>query len=88
MALKRLVVPTDGTEEAMSVDGRQFGRERIFDLVRNNRDKPAVDIVEALFQAARDFSEQRPQEDDITALIVKVLPTASAKPSDQPEGCG
>jgi phosphotransferase system enzyme I (PtsI) len=83
-----LVVPTDGTEEAMSVDGRQFGRERIFDLVRNNRDKPAVDIVEALFQAARDFSEQRPQEDDITALIVKVLPTASARTSDQPEGCG
>ena len=83
-----LVVPTDGAEEAMSVDGRQFGRERIFDLVRNNRDKTAVEIVETLFRAARDFAQQRPQEDDITALIVKVLPSASARTSDQPEGCG
>ena len=82
-----LVVPTDGAEEAMSVDGRQFGRERIFDLVRSNKDKPAVEIVETLFHAARDFAEGRPQEDDITAVVVKVLPTASAETSVQPEGC-
>jgi sigma-B regulation protein RsbU (phosphoserine phosphatase) len=83
-----LVVPTDGAEEAMSVDGRQFGRERILDLVRNNRDKPAVEIVETLFRAARDFAELRPQVDDITAVVVKVLPSASARTLDQPEGSG
>jgi sigma-B regulation protein RsbU (phosphoserine phosphatase) len=83
-----LVVPTDGAEEAVSIDGRQFGRERILDLVRNNRDKPAVEIVDSLFRAARDFAEQRPQEDDITVLIVKVLPSASARTSEQPESCG
>lgn len=73
-----LVVPTDGAEEAMSVDGRQFGRERMLDLVRDNREKPAVEIVETLFRAARDFAERRPQEDDITALVVKVLSTSPA----------
>jgi phosphotransferase system enzyme I (PtsI) len=73
-----LVVPTDGAEEAMSGDGRQFGRERIFDLVRNNRDKPAVEIVETLFRGARDFAEGRRQEDDITAVVVKVLPVLPA----------
>ena len=73
-----LVVPTDGAEEAMSVDGRQFGRKRIFDLVRNNKDKPAVEIVESLFRAARDFAERRLQVDDITAGVVKVLPGAPA----------
>jgi sigma-B regulation protein RsbU (phosphoserine phosphatase) len=83
-----LVVPTDGAEEAMSGDGRQFGRERIFDLVRNNRDKPAVEIVETLFRGARDFAEGRRQEDDITAVVVKVLPSASARTLDQPEGSG
>jgi sigma-B regulation protein RsbU (phosphoserine phosphatase) len=83
-----LVLPTDGIEEAMSVDGRLFGRERLLDLVRNSRDKPAAGIVETLFRAARNFSDERPQEDDITSVIVKVLPSASAETPDQPEGCG
>jgi sigma-B regulation protein RsbU (phosphoserine phosphatase) len=73
-----LVVPTDGTEESVGVDGRQFGRERIFDVVRNNRDKPAVEIVETLFRAARDFAAQGPQDDDITAVVIKVLPALPA----------
>jgi serine phosphatase RsbU (regulator of sigma subunit) len=67
-------VPTDGLEEAMSLDGKPFGGERIFDVVRNNRDMPAAHIVETLFRAARDFAEKQPQKDDITALVVKILP--------------
>lgn len=74
-----LVVPTDGAEEAMSVDGTRFGRERIFDVVRDNRDKPAVEIVETLFRAARNFAEGRRQEDDITAVVVKALPVFPAE---------
>ncbi len=70
-----LVIPTDGAEEAISVDGRQFGRERIFDLVRNNHHKSASEIVGALFRAASEFGRQ-PQEDDITAIVIKVLPAS------------
>jgi sigma-B regulation protein RsbU (phosphoserine phosphatase) len=73
-----LVMLTDGAEEAMSVDGRQFGRKRIFDIVRNNKDRPAIEIVDALFRAARDFAEGRSQVDDITAVVVKVLTGAPA----------
>jgi phosphoenolpyruvate-protein phosphotransferase len=73
-----LLVPTDGTEEAMSPDGRLFGRARMLDLVRNERTKSAAQIVDALFRAARDFTDERSQEDDITALVVKVLPASPA----------
>ncbi|QEF97371.1 Phosphoenolpyruvate-protein phosphotransferase [Stieleria maiorica] len=69
-----LVVPTDGTEESMSPGGREFGQERMLNVVRTNRRMSAAQIVNALFLAARDFADHRPQEDDITALVVKVLP--------------
>jgi sigma-B regulation protein RsbU (phosphoserine phosphatase) len=78
-----LVVPTDGTEETMSPEGTAFGQERMLNVVRTNRKKSAAQIVNALFLAARDFTHRRPQEDDITALIVKVLPTAASQASNQ-----
>ena len=71
-----LLVPTDGTEEAMSPEGRMFGRERMLDVVRNNGNSSATQIVDALFRKARKFTENRPQVDDITALVVKVVPTS------------
>jgi sigma-B regulation protein RsbU (phosphoserine phosphatase) len=79
-----LLVPTDGTEEAMSPEGRMFGRKHMLDVVRNNGNKSAAQIVDGLFCAARDFTERRPQEDDITALVVKVLPASPAESSAQP----
>ena len=68
-----LVVPTDGIEEAMNLADAYFGEERMLDVVRNNRSKTAAQIVNALFDAARDFAEGRPQKDDITVVVVKVL---------------
>ena len=53
-----------------------FGRERMLDVVRTNGDSSAAQIVDALFREARMFTENRPQVDDITALVVKVLPTS------------
>jgi sigma-B regulation protein RsbU (phosphoserine phosphatase) len=83
-----LVVPTDGVEEAMSGSERQFGQDHMLDLVRDNRDKTAAEIVDRLFRTARVFAEGRPQADDITAVVIKVLPAAFAKTADSPEGCG
>jgi PAS domain S-box-containing protein len=69
-----IVLPTDGIEETQGPDGRLFGRERMFDVVRANREKPAAEIVEILFRTAREFDEGTPQKDDITAVVVKMLP--------------
>jgi sigma-B regulation protein RsbU (phosphoserine phosphatase) len=70
-----ILLPTDGIEETKSPDGSFFGRERAFDVVRANRESSAAEIVEALFGAAREFTDGEPQEDDITAVVVKILPT-------------
>jgi PAS domain S-box-containing protein len=73
-----IVLPTDGIEEAESSQGMLFGRERALDVVRTNRQKSAAEIVHALYCAARDFTEGEPQNDDISAIVVKLQRNAEA----------
>jgi PAS domain S-box-containing protein len=72
-----LVLATDGIEEAVSADGNLFGLERLLDVVRAHRHESASLIVEALYAATRSFTGDEPQEDDITAVVVKVLAASS-----------
>jgi PAS domain S-box-containing protein len=67
-----LLLTTDGIEEACSPDNVFFGVERALEVVRANRQKPAREIVEALYQAVYEFSRGSLQFDDITAIVVKV----------------
>lgn len=71
-----VLLPTDGIEETSNPDRCLFGRERMLDVVRNHAAKSAAQIVEALFCEAREFAEGKLQEDDITAVVVKVLATS------------
>jgi phosphoserine phosphatase RsbU/P len=64
---------TDGVEETVSPDDTLFGIERTLDVLRANRDQPAQDIVNALYQSSRKFCDNAPQLDDITAIVIKVL---------------
>jgi len=64
---------TDGIEETMAPDESFFGIERTLHVVRQNREKPAREILDALYRAVRDFSQQTPQLDDVTAIVIKVL---------------
>jgi len=66
-----LLLFTDGIVEAGSADGKFFGLKRTLDVVRCHQDKTPDDILEALFDAVRGFSQQ-PLEDDATAVIIKV----------------
>jgi serine phosphatase RsbU (regulator of sigma subunit) len=67
---------TDGLEEALSPDNRPFGVQRILDLVRLYRNDSARAIVANLYHAVRAFSQNQPQLDDITAVVIRVPPTA------------
>jgi len=64
---------TDGVEETMAPDESFFGTERTLNVVRQNRDKPAREILDALYRAVREFSHHAPQLDDVTAIVIKVL---------------
>jgi sigma-B regulation protein RsbU (phosphoserine phosphatase) len=68
-----VLLATDGIVETRSPDNEPFGTERMLQQVRQHRDDPARHVVEALYDAVRDFARQAPQLDDITAVVVKAL---------------
>jgi phosphoserine phosphatase RsbU/P len=66
---------TDGILEAQSPDGKEFGIDRALDIVKNQQQNSAHIIAESLYLGIRSFSENQPQEDDITSVICKMKPT-------------
>lgn len=69
-----VVLLTDGAEEAIDVDGTFFGVEHIVRTIHAHRDQPAAAIVQALYDRVREFSVNPRDLDDVTAIILKVLP--------------
>jgi PAS domain S-box-containing protein len=63
---------TDGVIEAKSSEQVQFGSERALDLVRENRNCSAKEIIHKLHRSVVDFAEGTAPNDDITAVIIKV----------------
>jgi sigma-B regulation protein RsbU (phosphoserine phosphatase) len=71
-----LLLPTDGIQESRSPSNELFGVDRMLDLVRTHRAQSSRDIVNAICHNVRKWSGNQPQ-DDITAVIVKVLENVS-----------
>lgn len=68
-----LLLSTDGIEETMNSRDEMFGIDRALDVIRANREQSAQNLVKLLYEAVRQFSIDSPQEDDVTAVVVKVL---------------
>ncbi len=66
---------TDGVFEAESPGRKRYGAERALDVIRTLREQPAEEIVAALYDDIKGFCSFRPQADDITIVVVKVLDT-------------
>jgi sigma-B regulation protein RsbU (phosphoserine phosphatase) len=67
-----LLLLTDGIVEARSPDGDAFGVRRALDVIRVYRADSARQIAVNLYHAVRAFSQETSQQDDITAVVVKV----------------
>jgi len=63
---------TDGIFEASSVEGKEFGAQRLCDVVRQHRKATAREIVDAIFDSVILFRGTAPQADDMTAVAVKI----------------
>lgn len=67
-----VLFPTDGLMETASPEEVLFGIQRTLDVVRANRHRTAAEIVETLYRSARCFAQDAPQQDDFTAVVLKV----------------
>lgn len=63
---------SDGIFEAMNEAGGEFAAERLIEVVRQHRDHSARSIVDAIYDAVDAFRGQAPQNDDMTAVAVKI----------------
>jgi len=66
-----LIVFSDGVSEALSADGEEFGETRIVQTVQKNSGIPPPDLLQAIFAEVRSFTKGAPQNDDITALVLR-----------------
>jgi PAS domain S-box-containing protein len=68
-----LLLLTDGIEETTAPDKTLYEARRALEFLRQNRSRPAAEIVRGLYDSVREFAQGHPLTDDITALVVKVL---------------
>ena len=65
------VITTDGFFEATNPADEAFGMERVMDLLRRDRALPGERMIANLHDAVRAFTAGRPQQDDLTAVVIR-----------------
>ena len=66
-----IVLYTDGAIEQDNPEQEEFGLERFVEEIIKRKELPAKEIVEQVYDEIMLFSENRPQFDDFTVLILK-----------------
>jgi serine phosphatase RsbU (regulator of sigma subunit) len=69
----RLLLLTDGIDEAHDVGGPQFGLDRVADMLRSHAELPPVELVRRLTRAVSDY-RNGPLADDATAVCLDWYP--------------
>jgi sigma-B regulation protein RsbU (phosphoserine phosphatase) len=68
-----VLVGTDGIWEARNTDGEMFGKDRLRRILSDSGDRSASEIHDMTVEAVHDFRQARPQEDDVTLVVIKAL---------------
>lgn len=63
---------TDGIIEALNSEGKQWGERRLFKAITENNKLPSQQILTLIMCQVEDFAGSCPQDDDYTALCVRV----------------
>ncbi len=73
-----LLAFTDGISEAMTQDEEEWSEDRLIARLAQCPDLRATELVKCLMEAADEFAAGAPQHDDMTLLVLKMLPVATA----------
>lgn len=73
-----VLLSSDGVFEARSPNGEHFGIQRAVGVVREHRFADAEAIVESLHSAAVAFAGGVALDDDLTIIVVKVVPVSGS----------
>jgi sigma-B regulation protein RsbU (phosphoserine phosphatase) len=73
-----IVVGTDGVWEMPNPAGDLFGKDRLREAIRSSAGGPAAGVSEAILAALGEFRGDAKPADDVTFVVVKVLPDWAA----------
>ncbi len=68
-----LLLYTDGITEAENIDGEEFGLDRVIDILRENRDLTAKELIKKIHQSVIEFIEGNTLTDDATLFVIKAV---------------
>jgi sigma-B regulation protein RsbU (phosphoserine phosphatase) len=68
-----LVLYTDGATEAQSIEGVEYGRDRLVKAVLASRDRRAREMIDYIYNDIFEWSGGRGATDDVTFVIIKAL---------------
>ena len=66
-----VILVTDGFFEWENGNGEQFGTDRLADVIRRFADREAEEIIAEIYESVLQFVEGAPQQDDLTAVLIK-----------------
>ncbi|HEY4831712.1 MAG TPA: PP2C family protein-serine/threonine phosphatase, partial [Waddliaceae bacterium] len=72
-----VVFYTDGVTEAHNEAHQLFTEERLIDIIKNEGDQTADELIKSIVDHVRVFAGKTPQFDDITLLVMKVSSTST-----------
>jgi sigma-B regulation protein RsbU (phosphoserine phosphatase) len=72
-----IVIGTDGIWESRNADGTMFGKTPVLNLIRQNREGSARQILEAIIEGLDRFRRGVELEDDVTILVIKIEPSSN-----------
>jgi sigma-B regulation protein RsbU (phosphoserine phosphatase) len=64
---------TDGVTEAKNKAGEEFGTKRLEEILLENYALKARQIQDKIYQEIKEFTENKPGQDDFTMIVIKVL---------------
>ncbi len=68
-----IVLATDGVWEARNKKDTMFGKKPLYDIIRQNANAAAKDILDKCFQSLEEFQSGSLREDDITIVVIKIV---------------
>jgi serine phosphatase RsbU (regulator of sigma subunit) len=72
-----LAIYSDGVSEALNPAGDEYGEPRVQDTISPNWLEPSDAVLQSLLGSVRGFAQGAPQNDDVTALVVRYTPPRS-----------
>jgi sigma-B regulation protein RsbU (phosphoserine phosphatase) len=69
-----VILYTDGIPEAYNIDKKQYGLERLCEVISQNWQGSAPEIKQAIIDDVKNFIGQQKVFDDITLVVIKQLP--------------